>query len=98
MVGDELAALRAIMEESARKAGRDPNAIEITCVGDTRPETGSVRATRENPTTFAGTNEWGGREKDCVVLTAGLKKSRKHEGNKWDIVKDAQDCNAVFLF
>jgi len=69
-----------------------------TKLDDTRPETGSVRATRENPTAFAGTNEWGGRDKGCVVLTAGLKKSRKHEGNKWDIVKDAQDCNAVFLF
>jgi probable F420-dependent oxidoreductase len=39
VVGEELAALRNVMADAAVKAGRDPAAIEITCVGDARPET-----------------------------------------------------------
>jgi probable F420-dependent oxidoreductase len=33
VVGDELASLRALMEATARDHGRDPRAIEITCLG-----------------------------------------------------------------
>jgi probable F420-dependent oxidoreductase len=44
VVGDELAALRHVMSDAALKAGRDPATIEITCVGDTRPETARAYA------------------------------------------------------
>ena len=35
---DEISSLRKLMEESAREAGRDPAAIEISCVGMADPE------------------------------------------------------------
>jgi len=39
---DELARLRAIVEDSARRAGRDPSAIEISCLG--LPDEASAKA------------------------------------------------------
>jgi probable F420-dependent oxidoreductase len=39
VAGEEFAELRKTMEEAARACGRDPSAIEITCVGDLRAET-----------------------------------------------------------
>jgi len=65
---------------------------------DTAPETGDLRATKESPAVFAGAHQWGGREPDCVLLTADMKKSKKSEGNRWDVPKNAEDCNAVLLF
>jgi probable F420-dependent oxidoreductase len=42
--GAELASLRAVMTDAANAAGRDPNAIEITCVGDLHLETAQAYA------------------------------------------------------
>ncbi len=55
------------------------------------PHTGSVRATAADGAvvTFAGANNWGGREAACT--TAAVPPN-------WDIANDAQDCNAVLLF
>jgi len=44
VVGDDLVALLGIMRESAREAGRDPSAIEVTCVGDLKRETAEAYA------------------------------------------------------
>jgi probable F420-dependent oxidoreductase len=44
VAGKDLAALLEIMRKSAREAGRDPSAIEITCVGDMKRETAEAYA------------------------------------------------------
>jgi probable F420-dependent oxidoreductase len=41
---EELASLRKIVEASAREAGRDPSAIEITCIGTPNRESAQVWA------------------------------------------------------
>ena len=41
---EDLARLRKILEESARDAGRDPSAIEVTCIGAPNLETAQATA------------------------------------------------------
>jgi probable F420-dependent oxidoreductase len=42
--GKDLAVLLEVMRKSAREAGRDPSAIEVTCIGDMKRETAEAAA------------------------------------------------------
>jgi prepilin-type N-terminal cleavage/methylation domain-containing protein len=72
---------------------------------DGSPVTGNVRATAADAdvTIFAGANNWGGREADCVIAPpsgpAPSKKAPPPVGpGICDTSARQQDCNAVVLF
>ena len=56
---------------------------------DGLPDRGSVRATVDDGgvTVFAGANNWGGRQTECVDASS-----------QWDVDAASDDCNAVVLF
>jgi prepilin-type N-terminal cleavage/methylation domain-containing protein len=62
-----------------------------TKLDDSNPETGNLRSAEDGTGPLTGTSAWGtGEAGNCVNATG--------TDAIWDVEKDSQDCNPVFLF
>lgn len=62
-----------------------------TKLDDSNPETGNLRSAEDASGPLTGSSDWDSGETGTCVNTTGTDAI-------WDVEKDSQDCNAVFLF